>query len=65
VTMHTMRLLLRFRLTDLHRYYVVEDHPCPASMKQDVEECYQLYHELGGNGSGTQMYREIMACHVA
>lgn len=61
----TMRALLRFCLTDLHRRYVVEGRPCTAADKQWAQEIYELYHALGGNGSGTRMYEEIMACPVA
>lgn len=64
-TRKALRVVLRYRLTELHRHYVVEGHPCPAAEKQDVQELYEVYHSLGGNGAGTHMYKEIMATHVA
>lgn len=64
-TRRVLRLLLRAQLVELHRHYVVEKNPCPEPVKQDVQELYELYHALGGNGSGTHMYQEILECHVA
>lgn len=64
-TRATLRLLLGYRLTDLHRRYVLGNEPCSPPEKHEAEEVYRLYHDLGGNGGGTQMYREIMAAHVA
>lgn len=59
------RLLLFYRLTDLHQTYVVEGKPCPPTAKESAQEVYDLYHALGGNGAGTQMYTELMQAHVA
>lgn len=58
------RLLLGYRLQDIHREYVIGKRPCSAAEKHEAEEVYQLYHGLGGNGAGTRMYQEIMALHV-
>lgn len=66
MTRTIMRTLLYCRLSDMHRHYVVDGKPCPPAEKQEVEEVYQYYHDkLGGNGSGTALYTEIMAAHVA
>lgn len=59
------RLLLFYRLTDLHQTYVVEGRPCPPTAKESAQEVYEAYKALGGNGAGTQMYSEIMEAHVA
>lgn len=59
------RLLLRYRLQDLHEYYVLGDRPCPVEVKHGIQEVYELYHSLGGNGQGTHMYQELMKLHVA
>lgn len=61
----TDRLLLFYRLADLHDQYVVRGEPCPPTAKESAQELYELYHKLGGNGAGTQMYTEIMEAHVA
>ena len=58
------RLLLMYRLQDIHREFVIGGRPCSAAEKHEAEEVYQLYHGLGGNGAGTRMYQEIMALHV-
>lgn len=58
------RLLLMYRLQDIHKEFVIGGKPCSAAEKHEAEEVYQLYHGLGGNGAGTRMYQEIMALHV-
>lgn len=59
-----LRTLLYCRLADMHRRYVVDGVPCTPAEKQEAEEVYEEYHGLGGNGSGTALYKEIMAAHV-
>lgn len=58
------RLLLMYRLQDIHKEFVIGGRPCSAAEKHEAEEVYMLYHGLGGNGAGTRMYQEIMALHV-
>lgn len=60
-----LRTLLYCRLADMHRRYVVDEIPCTPADKQEAEEVYREYHGIGGNGSGTTLYKEIMAAHVA
>lgn len=60
-----LRTLLYCRLADMHRRYVVDGVPCTPAEKQEAEEVYTEYHGIGGNGSGTALYKEIMAAHVA
>lgn len=55
-----MRLLLYYRLSDIHEAYVTEGRPCSAADKEKAREVYETYKSLGGNGVGTQMYGEIM-----
>ena len=56
--------LLFYRLEDLHRWFVVEGHPCSAAEKRQVDDVYRHYHDdLGLNGPGTHMYNEIMEAH--
>ena len=65
-TRRILRTLLYCRLADMHRRYVVDGVPCTPAEKQEAEEVFREYHdELGGNGSGTALYKEIMAAHVA
>lgn len=59
-----MRALLRQQLIDYHRDYVVSGGPCPVRIKEQATSVYQAYHSLGGNGTGTQLWEEIMRAHV-
>ena len=58
------RAILRSRLLDLHERYVVTGDGCPYWVKDEAEQVYRAYHGLGGNGTGTHYYREIMKMHV-
>lgn len=64
-TRRILRTLLFCRLADMHRRYVVDGTPCTPADKQEAEEVYTEYHDLGGNGSGSALYQEIMQAHVA
>lgn len=55
-----LRLLLYYRLKDLFAQYVINGMPITSADKHEVEEIYSHYHDRGGNGEGTRMYREIM-----
>lgn len=59
-----MRLLLYYRLKDLFKQYVVDRGQITSADKHEVEEVYTYYHDRGGNGEGTRMYREIMELQV-
>lgn len=59
-----MRALLRQQLIDYHRRYVAEGRPCPVGVKEQATAVYSAYHGLGGNGTGTHLYEEIMEQHV-
>jgi len=59
-----MRALLRQQLIDYHDRYVTSGTPCPVSIKEQATSVYTAYHNLGGNGTGTQLYTEIMAQHI-
>lgn len=59
-----MRALLRQQLISYHDVYVASGKPCPVSVKEQATSVYQAYHALGGNGTGTQLYQEIMEQHV-
>lgn len=59
-----MRALLRQQLIDYHRDYVVSGKPCPVRIKEQATSVHDAYHDLGGNGTGTQLWQEIMEAHV-
>lgn len=59
-----VRTLLRQQLIDYHREWVIEKEFCPVHVKTYVTALYEAYHSLGGNGTGTKLYDEIMECPV-
>ena len=59
-----MRTMLRGRLVDLHATYVVTGAGCSESVKTEAQRVYEAYHALGGNGVGTQLYKEILHAHM-
>lgn len=59
-----LRVLLKERLYDMHETYVVRAAPMPYEAKERLESVYGAYHALGGNGTGTHVYEELMAAYV-
>lgn len=57
-------VLLRSRLIDLHERYVIEAQPCSIDVKQEADGIYVAYHELGLNGMGTELHRQILEAHI-
>ena len=57
-----MRVLLRQQLIALHEEWVLEKGYAPVYIKELSTSIYNAYHELRGNGTGTQVHKEIMAC---
>ena len=56
-----IRALLRADLIRLYNKYHDELGYCPLYVKQSLEDEYQQYHALKGNGVGTNMYNALMA----
>ena len=59
-----MSALLRQQLIEYHRDYVASGSPCPVRIKEQATSVHDAYHALGGNGTGTQLWQEIMEAHV-
>lgn len=57
-------LLLRVQLIDYHDKYMKLGSIPPYAYENFVE-MYEAYHELGGNGMVTKMYKEIQDLHLA
>lgn len=55
-----MRVLLRTRIVDAFDEYAHQGKAMSVERKSEVEEAYQAYHALGGNGVITEMYQELM-----
>lgn len=56
-----IRALLRADLIRLYNKYHDELCYCPIYVKQSLEDEYQQYHALKGNGVGTNLYNALMA----
>lgn len=54
-----IQALLRDRIIQAHNYYLDKGH-CPIYAKENVEEMYKRYHNLGGNGTMTTLYESLM-----
>lgn len=54
-----MQALLRDRIIQAYNHYT--DKGCfPIYAQQNVEALYNAYHALGGNGTVTRIYNEMM-----
>lgn len=56
-------LLLRVQLIEYHEKYMKLGE-IPSYAYQNFDEMYQAYHDLGGNGMVTKMYKEIQELHI-
>ncbi len=53
-----MRCTLRNSILEKCKKYIKLGY-CPIHIKQQVEEEYGIYHNLGGNGTVTQTYKKF------
>ena len=51
--------LLRAEIIRSHDKYTKKEY-CPIYAKDALTKVYQAYHALGGNGTITQLYNEVM-----
>lgn len=56
-------LLLRVQLIEYHDRYMRMQH-IPSYALQNFIEMYEAYHELGGNGMITEMYKEVLELEI-
>lgn len=60
-----IRALLKAELYDIWIDYPAAGEPVPLYVRELASSCYRVYHdELGGNGAGEAMYREIMSADI-
>lgn len=59
-----IRTLLRNELVEAHREYVEKDKSITLESLEYVQETYESYHSLGGNGSGTKLWEDIKALPI-
>ncbi|GFI42874.1 hypothetical protein IMSAGC018_00538 [Lachnospiraceae bacterium] len=56
-------LLLRVQLIEYHDRYVALKH-IPSYALDNFIEMYKAYHDLGGNGMVTEMYKEVLELEI-
>ncbi len=56
-------LLLRVQLIEYHDRYAAMGH-IPSYALENFIEMYEAYHELGGNGMVTEMYKEVLELEI-
>ena len=55
--------ILHDRLYQACRFYIQRGHIDIESMK-NIEYLYESYHDLGGNGTGTELYNRVKALPI-
>lgn len=55
-----VRSLLRCELVRAHREHCIRGEPMALEDREFVHRTYEAYHSLGGNGTGTRLYEELM-----
>ncbi len=56
-------LLLRVQLIEYHDRYMALGH-IPSYALGNFIDMYEAYHELGGNGMVTEMYKEVLELEI-
>lgn len=54
-----MRVLLRAALNDAYTEFVTDQKPLSLERKREIDEAFEAYAALGGNGTGKQLYEEL------
>lgn len=52
--------LLRSNIITEYNHYI-DKHYVPIYAMESIEAAYQAYHDLGGNGTVTKLYKELKA----
>ena len=55
--------ILHDRLYQACRFYIQRGHVDIESMK-NIEYLYKSYHDLGGNGTGTELYNRVKSLPI-
>lgn len=58
-TQEALKKLLRSNILAIHEVYYNRGY-CPVHVKEVLQESYDLYEGLGGNGLGKKMFDETM-----
>lgn len=60
-----VQTLLYQKLQQMHQEMICRGGWCTDATKQVADRVYNAYHSLGGNGTGTVMWQDIMHSHSA
>ena len=59
-----LQTLLFLKLKAIQKDMAANRGVCPLDVKEDAEKIYRSYHELGGNGLGTQIIEDFRSAHI-
>lgn len=54
-----LRCILRGEITRAYQRHIIDGRPMTLECRRQLDEFWQAYHELGGNGTGKSMYEEL------
>lgn len=54
-----MRAILRDRIIQAYNHYLDKGY-CPIYARENITNMYKAYHDLGGNGTITELYNKLM-----
>lgn len=54
-----LRCMLRGEITCAYQRHILDEKPMTLECRRQLDEFWQAYHELGGNGTGQSMYEEL------
>ena len=60
-----IRAVMRRELVIIHEDFCIKGKPISVDDKDQAAEIYGAYTDLGGNGTGRQLYEEIMRLPVS
>ena len=58
-----LQCLLRLEIIRAHEKYTGRKF-CPVYARESITKAYDAYHSLGGNGTITNLYKQIMALPI-
>lgn len=59
-----IQVLLRGEITRAYQRHIIDGKPITLECRRQVEDFWQAYHALGGNGTGESMYRELCELQI-
>lgn len=56
-----LQSLLRAEIIRSHEKYMDKEYYCPVYAREALTRIYESYHGLGGNGTMTELYHQVIA----